>query len=523
MKKNRSGRVLLVTLFLVVAGTGAAFWADLRPSFGSEEAESTQGQAARRGPLRISVIEKGNLKAANSVDIKSEVEGRSTILFLIEEGSEVKKGDLLAELDTSDLVERGVSQEITVQNAEAAFEKAKQNFEIQKSTNSSDLDRAQRELEFAQIDLKKYEEGEFNQQEKKHDEDITLAKEELARAEQELDFSEKLHGKGFLERTQLEADRLSKQRSEIQLAQKERAQELFLEYEHPRKLIELKATLTEKERELERVKLRSAARVADYEADKRTSKTRLDLEREKLAKLQAQIEKARMTAPIDGMVVYAQENRWGGEPIQEGTQVYERQLIMTIPSSEGMVAEASLHESVLEKVEVGLPCIMTVDALPDRTFEGKVKFKSVLPDQTSWWRNPDLRVYRCEIEVVGNDPRLRPGMSASIEIVVDDIQDTTYVPVQAVFLDGGEPICFVSHQAEVQKRTVEVGQNNGKWVEILEGIDEGEVVLLSQPAGFALAPLEEGGDSKGIESVDESDEPAAGASPALSAVHAEGS
>jgi len=396
---------------------------------------------------------------------------------------------LLAELDTADLVEQRVQQDINVQNAEASYVKAKQSYEIQKSQNQTDIARAERELEFARLDLTKYVEGDWPQELQRSREEILLADEELTRARQDLEWSRKLAERGFLEASQLQADELAEKRAEIQMKQRERALELLEQYEFPRRRRELEADAFEKERELERVKLQADARIVDFEADMRTSKARLDLQTEKLAKIDRQIEKGRIVAPVAGMVVYAQErNRWGGEVMQEGAGVRERQEILTIPQSQGMIVEASLHESVLQRVDVGMPCAITVGALGDRAFRGRVKFKAVLPDQNSWWANPDLRVYRTEIELLDEDPFLRPGMSCSIEILVDELDDVLFVPLQSIYLDGGETVCFVKDAGKVEVRGVEVGQSNEAWVEVHSGVAEGEVVLLSQPAGFELSP-----------------------------------
>jgi RND family efflux transporter MFP subunit len=269
---------------------------------------------------------------------------------------------------------------------------------------------------------------------------------------------------------------------------------LLEQFDFPRQKAELEADVHEFERQLERVKLQAEAKLADFEAALRSSEAKLALDREKLEKLDKQLASATIVAPVAGMVVYAveEQSRWGGgEPLREGAQVREGQDIITIPSSNGFVAQASVHESVLEKVAVGQGCLVSVDAIPGKTFRGEVKFKAVLPDQNSWFANPDLRVYRTEVKIVESDPALRPGMSCSVEILVDEIEDATYVPVQAVFLDGGEPICFVSAGGSVELRKVETGENNGKQVVIEGGLEPGEVVLLALPQGVELRPAVE--------------------------------
>jgi HlyD family secretion protein len=478
---------------LAVFGLGR--YAGLGRWLGRDEAQALEGAEVKRGPLRISVLERANLKAAKSINLKCELEGRTTILWLIEEGTLVEAGELVCQLDTSQQVQRKVEQEIAVQNAEAAYVKARQNLAIQESQNESDVKTAEQELSFAEQDKTKYLEGEYPQNLQAADEEILLAEEDATRKFNELDWSRKLEEKGFLTRTQLDADEFAYNSARVKLEQARRAKTLLESYDHPRKSMELQAAIEESRRELDRVKLQAKARITDFEADTSTSLAKLNLERDELEKLVTQIEKAQMTAPVAGMVVYAKEDggRWGGgDPIQEGTEVRERQDIITIPSSQGMVAEMSLHESVLEKVNEGMPCIITVEALPGRQFTGRVRFKSTLPDQNSWWANPDLRVYRTEIEVAGTEPGLKSGMSCSVEVVVAELPDALYVPVQSVFIDAGKTAAFVSDGGSVDLRAIEVGLDNGKWVQVLTGLAEGEVVLLAQPAGFQLKPaLEE--------------------------------
>jgi HlyD family secretion protein len=472
-----------------VVGVGRLAGIDL--GLGSGDDLRVEGVEARRGSLRITVLERANLKAANSVKLKCELEGRSTILWLIEEGAIVEPGQLVCQLDTSAQLEKKVVQEIAVQNAEAQWVKAKQTLAIQESQNESDVKKAEQDLRFAEQDKLKYEEGEYPQELQAVDEDILLAESDLALKRNEYEWSQRLSERGFLERTRLDADEFAYETAKVKLEQAIRAKRLLTDYDHPRRLSELTGAIEEARRELDRVRLQAAARITDFEADVRTSEAKLNLERDELAKLESQIEKAEIRAPVGGMVVYAKEGggRWGGDdPIQEGTEVRERQDIITIPSSLGMVAEMSLHESVLEKVHEGMPCLISVDALPGRQFAGRVRFKSTLPDQNSWWANPDLRVYRTEIEVLEADPGLRSGMSCYVEVVVDDLKDALHVPVQSVFLNLGEPVCFVSSRGGVEVRAIQVGQDNGKWVEVTAGLEAGEVVLLAQPPGFRLEP-----------------------------------
>jgi HlyD family secretion protein len=480
-------------LHIALAATTAAIvavWAGSGLLLGEDVESTIKGVAVRRGPLDITVLETGNLKAAKSVSLRSELEGNSTILTLIEEGVTVEPGTLLVELDTTELVKERLSQEIVVRNAESGKVKAQQSLEIQVSQNASDIAAAERQLEFAHKDLEKYREGDWPQQLKQAGDDILLAEEELKRAEDQLSWSQKLFDDGFLTRTELEADELAAQRNKIRLEQAVRAKELLEQYDNPRQIRSLEADVEEAQRELERVRLQAAARLVDYEADLDSQSRRLELELEKLARIELQLTKSKIVAPIQGMVVYAKQNqsRWsGGEPIAEGQQVRERQELITIPSAQGMIVEASVHESVLEQVQVGQGVRVTVEGLPEREFKGRVRFKAVLPDQNSWWANPDLRVYRTEIEILDSDPGMRPGMTCAVRIEVAKLADVLHIPVQARFFQGEQAVVFVRDGDKVALRNVELGLYNESWIEIRSGVSEGETVLMSAPPGYELA------------------------------------
>jgi HlyD family secretion protein len=491
MSSRKSGfRPIHLIGVLVVLGSVAWYGRARGGWFASSKVEVIRGAKVQRGPLRISVIERGNLKAADSVSLKSEIEGQTTILYLHPEGEVVEEGTLLVELDATELIDRRVQQEITVRNANAAFVKSSQNLKIQESENASDIAKAEQALDFARQDLEKYREGDKVLAEERAKEQIILGDEEHTRAKEKLEWSERLAKKGFLTNTELEADRLSLTSAKIKLDQAKREQEILVQYEIPRQVAELQANLAEAHRELERVNLQAEARLVDFKADKETNQAELALEEETLAKYKRQIERAKIYAPKRGMVVYSQGNGDGrgrnSEPMQEGSTIRERQEIITIPNPGGMVAQASLHESVLKQVSVGQPVMVKVDALGTTTFQGQVSFVAVLPDQQSWFANPNVRLYRTDIQIFNTSPEMRPGMSAAIEILVEDITDALYVPVQTVFRHKGGNICFVNDGTSVKATDVEIGQYNDKWVQVSSGLEEGQTVLMSPPTNFQL-------------------------------------
>jgi HlyD family secretion protein len=244
--------------------------------------------------------------------------------------------------------------------------------------------------------------------------------------------------------------------------------------------------------------------IADYNSGKLSSEAKLKLETEKLQKYVDQLSKTKIRAPAAGMVVYArvESGRMGNDaPIAEGTTVRERQEIMQIPRTGGMVCEGSVHESVLKLVAPGMGCRVTIDAIPGMEFPGEVQSVAVLPDKGSWWSNPNTRLYPATVGIKAIDnptpeqvkayADMRPGMSCKLEILSAQIESCLYVPVQCVVLDKGETTAFLHEAAGARQVKVKVGRSNEKFVEVLEGLAEDQEVLLAPPAGFVPAQAED--------------------------------
>jgi HlyD family secretion protein len=132
-------------------------------------------------------------------------------------------------------------------------------------------------------------------------------------------------------------------------------------------------------------------------------------------------------------------------------------------------------------IKPGQTVSITIDAMPDRHFTGKVKKKAVLPSSQSWWANPDLKVYETDIALDGGNPGnvLRPGMTATVEILIEKIENVLRVPIQSVQTDEkGKHYCYLKSGNRVE---VTIGKRNQVYVEVLDGVKEGDEVLMTPP------------------------------------------
>ena len=484
MHANRRIAVVLLVIFLA----GIAVMA-LHGRRGSHAEDTEIFATVRRGPLVISLRESGEIKPSEQIKIKSEVEGRTTILSIVPEGTRVKKGDLLVELDTSSLEESRVNQEITVQNAEAAYIEARENLEVVRNQSKADVELAELKFQFAKEDLDKYENGEYPNTLDDQTGAVTLAEEELERARDTMEWSRKLHEEKYLSDAELRSDELSFKSKELSLKTAKGKLDLLKNYTYKRQIAQLKSDLSQAEMTLDRTRRTASANIVQAEAKLSAKELEFTRQKDKLEKYRDQIAKARIVAPMDGLVIYATTGqRWGNQdPIQEGKEVREREDLIVLPTADTYLAEISIHENNLKKVSAGLPVVVRVDALPNRVFHGSVSKISPLPDSMRMWANPDLKVYKTTIDIDGGGDVLKSGMNCHAEIVVEQYEDALYVPVQCVVRLGGEPTVWVRGRDGVRERRVEIGLDDNRVVRVLSGLEEGEEVLMAPPLGDSVA------------------------------------
>src|SRR5690606_510199 len=114
-----------------------------------------------------------------------------------------------------------------------------------------------------------------------------------------------------------------------------------------------------------------------------------------------------------------------------------------------------VHESQIKKIKVGQKARIRIVGATDETLTGTVSKVSILPDQQNRWMNPDVKVYAVKVSIDGVHPWLKPGGSAEVEILVAELHDVLYVPIQAVSDSMGERVCYVESGIRPERRVVE--------------------------------------------------------------------
>ena len=465
---------------LILAGGIVSTWILIPEGSSSNQANY---YTVQRSDFLVSVVEGGNLEAVNNVLIRNEVDGSARIVYLIPEGTQVKEGDLLVELDSAEAEEKLNQQEIAFEKAKAQFVQAENDLEIQQSIIQSEIDAAKLTLSFAEIEKEKFEKGARMQQIREAEISIQSTEEGLLLAKEELEWSEKLHERGFETKSVVDKGKLSLLRQELELEKAKTNLWMLVNFDIPKLEQKNDSDVEEARKQLERVVKQGESKLVQYQTDLETERNTLELNRERLDKNRVQLENTKIHAPQDGFVVYAiTRSRYSSESmVEEGATVRYRQGLINLPDTSKMKVEVKVHESHINKIRKGLPAFVVLDSSPEIRYRGVVEKVGTLPDTQSRWANPNLKVYSTEVVITDTIPDIKPGVSANAEIVITNISSTLKVPIQAVTTYKGEQVVYAGSARSPRPVPVEVGLFNTKFIQILKGLEEGDRILLAPP------------------------------------------
>lgn len=326
--------------------------------------------------------------------------------------------------------------------------------------------------------------GEAQQKLRQLTNESLLHKSELSVAKQKVEASERLAAKDFITKTTLENDKVNYDKADLAVQTAETQLDLFKKYEFPKQAEQFLSAYEEALKKLQRTLRSNRSRMAQVESRFQTAKRRYEVELTRREELDRQFKAAVIKAPVPGLIAYgAHGNRSmsSNDAIEEGASVRFRQTLLTIPDMSAMSVAVSVHESQVKKVRLGQPCRITVDAEPGKTLDGVVAQVAVLPDSTSTRFTPNLKVYPAVIHITGTHEWLKPGMNSKVEIIVNQLDDILYVPVQSIEVENDHYFTYVKDGGTLLRREVKTGQFNDEFIEITSGLALGEEVALSLP------------------------------------------
>lgn len=404
---RRRSRLLLTGGVLLAV---PALWLVARSPAAADAAVVARVQ---RGPFRVTVTTSGELQAREAVQITAPANAQQAgayqmqIASLVPEGTVVKEGDVVAQIDRSQVANRMEEVRLALEKAEAQYEQAMLDSALTLSTARE-----------------------------------TIRNMELSLEEKRLAVEQAVYEAPTVKR-QAEIDY---ERAQRQLAQAR------ADYQ----------TRTEQ----------AQAKMREVGAD-------VSRQRNLLNVVQSVMQGFTIRAPAPGMVIYVKE--WNGRKRTSGSRVTSWDpAVATLPDLTQMESVTYVNEIDVRHVAEGQEVAVTLDADPTKRLTGTVTTVANVGEQRP---NADAKVFEVHVRIAESDTTLRPGMTTGNTIETLAIADALFVPLEAVFSEGGVPFVYRRSGGGAEKREIATGAVNENEVVVLRGLAEGDEVLLAAPDG----------------------------------------
>lgn len=373
----------------------------------------------RKADFVISVRARGDVKSAHSTVLKAPQVPGLRIVQLADNGSFVKKGDLVVAFDGVQLQETVIALSTNLRAADGDIEQTK-------ATQAMD------------------------------DEADTMSK-----------MTSEYH---------LEASKLDASKAEV-----------LSQIDGQKNRIQVGVS----EGSLQQVKATMSAHEVGHEADlNRLGQRKLKVARD-LKTAKDYLAMMQLRAPSDGLVTLLPNFRAQGTfgqstpPFKEGDNVWTGAEIAEIPDLSQLFVNVALEEVDRGKLALGQPVRIVVDAIPNRVFNATIDWISPIANLV--WRGGSTpeKTFPAHATLKTHDDRLRPGMSASAEIIIEREPGRLLIPLRASVSKGGKPAVYVQSGKNFVLRQIQVGRRSDDDIIVLGGLREGEIVAVEDPAEAA--------------------------------------
>ncbi|HEX7585540.1 MAG TPA: efflux RND transporter periplasmic adaptor subunit [Prolixibacteraceae bacterium] len=225
----------------------------------------------------------------------------------------------------------------------------------------------------------------------------------------------------------------------------------------------------------------------DYLLEKNRLKIRVGRFKTRVAEFQSRIDKYQealaattITAPEAGIVMFAKD--WSGKSYGKDTEInIWRPLIATLPDMSVAITETYIREIDISKVQLNDSVRITIEALPDKIFWGKViKIATIGEDHPDF----DMKAFKVIIRFDRSDKDMKPGMSANNDIIINSYKDKLLVPLKAIYSKNGKQIVYLKRGGDITEQEITTVAENEQFAVVDKVIKEGDIVLLYQPEQF---------------------------------------
>lgn len=444
-----------------------------------------------REPLKIDLSLKGVFEATNKAEIvlRPKQWRELTVVKAVEHGQEVRKGDVLVELDFEKIDDQISDLRKDLELSDLSLKLAENNLKILEAATPLDLKLAERNKKITDEDLARFLKIDKPLIVKSADFMLKMSENNLKYEEEELRQLEKMYKADELtedtEEIILQRQRDSVERAKFYFENSKVNHEEALKIELPRE--EESRTFLAEQQALLNQRTQATLPVSLEQQRIQMEKAKVERKRaqDRLEELLADRKEMELKAPTDGIVYYGQyvRGQWSGdtmtaESLRQGGTITRDKVFMTIVKSRPMVVRAEIPESSLHYVKPGLKGTVVPTGYPDLKLSATIDSVQTVPMGGQFAATVKLALaYEAE--------PLMPGMNCAVKVTPYLAKSALVAPASAVFsekLDEDSKYVYLYQEGKKpQKRPVVVGKKSGDKIEILEGLDKGDEILTEEP------------------------------------------
>ncbi len=489
LSNRRAGTTVVVVTIIglaTVLGT-ATLLVRSNPSVGNGNGAADR-HVVRRGSFDITIPTSGELAALHQIEIRNKMKSRGVLTEIVSEGTTVKEGDVLLRFADEEMRNRIKDAEDAVNTAESNLVASQAKLDITVSEHQSELANADLRVMLADLALKAWRNGEVVSRRKELAVALEAAEIDYERAVARFEDSKNLVTIEFISRDEYKLDEIAKIKAKATLEQAKLDIEVYEEYRFIEQKAQRESDVEQAIADRERVKERQLVELGSARSEVASKNYQHESRKERLADFQEQLTYCTIRAPSAGLVVYYSSLETGGrhggqgQPPDVGTELRPNEQVILLPNMSQLIAAVKVNEALSGLIQPGQTATITSDAAPDSVLHGEVLSIGVLAE-SGGWRDPNRRDYTVRILLNGGtDLGLKPSMRCKADINVGHVQDALFVPIQAIFRDGPASFVYVPKGSGFAERQVMLGEASELFVQINDGLAEGDVVLLREPS-----------------------------------------
>ncbi len=461
---------IIVLIFVVWLSVSLVF------KFGGNQKNTFPIYTVDTKSFTLFATERGVVSPAKISPINSKISSnQAKIVWLVKEGTHVKKGEIVARFDTKPFVDQLQKAEQDYSDAKATHVAAGKMLSLQKEEEDGKIEEAARKLEIAKIQANNIKNGSGPLKKKVFAQKLHQAKRTLEISQSELADFNVLLKKGHISTRERDkaGDKVSTAIEQLQVAQAE--MDNFNTYVWPRMQREAELLVNAAKSNVLRVKRTGEILIQNRIADVEKSRRKVELKRKALQLSKVDVANCDITSPTDGILLYSKlplnNNR---RKIRIGDSVWFGQTFLKVPDTSALVADIYIREVDVARVSIGMTAEIVVDAFPGKVFAGELESVASLAKEDE--EHSNIRRFYARIRFTGNSEKIHVGMSVTTRIIEKRLNNVIAVPISAVFFEKGKTMVRKKTDEKWERTQVLPGARGQLWVEIRDGLMVGDQI-----------------------------------------------